>query len=49
MAAKMTPHLIPLVPSFCLSHLLRLNFEPDIKNSQVKIKTTVKDIRTNWS
>ncbi|HOA82434.1 MAG TPA: cyclic pyranopterin monophosphate synthase MoaC [Thermodesulfovibrio thiophilus] len=41
MAAKMTPHLIPLCHPLPITSV-EIDFEPDIKNSQVKIKTTVK-------
>lgn len=41
MASKMTPHLIPLCHPLPLSSV-EVEFEPDEKNSMVKIKTTVK-------
>lgn len=41
MAAKMTPHLIPLCHPLPITSV-EIDFEPDKENSQVKIKTTVK-------
>ncbi|MCS7215098.1 MAG: cyclic pyranopterin monophosphate synthase MoaC [Thermodesulfovibrio sp.] len=41
MAAKMTPHLIPLCHPLAISSV-EIDFEPDQEKSQVKIKTTVK-------
>ncbi len=41
MAAKMTPHLIPLCHPLPITSV-EIDFEPDKKNSLVKIKTTVK-------
>ncbi|GAB5046008.1 cyclic pyranopterin monophosphate synthase MoaC [Thermodesulfovibrio sp. TK110] len=41
MASKMTPHLIPLCHPIPITSV-EIDFEPDEKNSQVKIKTTVK-------
>ncbi|ACI20949.1 MULTISPECIES: cyclic pyranopterin monophosphate synthase MoaC [Thermodesulfovibrio] len=41
MAAKMTPHLIPLCHPLPITSI-EIDFEPDEDNSQVKIKTTVK-------
>ncbi|WP_353684486.1 cyclic pyranopterin monophosphate synthase MoaC [Thermodesulfovibrio sp. 3907-1M] len=41
MAAKMTPHLIPLCHPLPITSV-EIDFEPDEENSQVKIKTTVK-------
>jgi len=41
MAAKMTPHLIPLCHPLPITSV-EIDFEADEENSQVKIKTTVK-------
>lgn len=41
MASKMTPHLIPLCHPLPITSV-EIDFEPDEKNSFVKIKTTVK-------
>lgn len=41
MAAKMTPHLIPLTHPLPITSV-EIDFEPDEYNSLVKIKTTVK-------
>lgn len=41
MAAKMTPHLIPLCHPIPITNV-EIDFEPDMENSNVKVKTKVK-------